>query len=391
MKPFSSLLFAVAFAVSACGGGGRSSSSAARQAEGMSFLLERVFPALTFSQPVAMLQAPADESRWFVVEKAGRVLIFDNDDVVQTASVFVGLGDRVEAGPSEAGFLGMAFHPEFSDNGEVFLSYTAPGPAGAVPLISKVSRFLVTDSGDQLDPTSEEILLSVDQPFTNHNGGNIAFGPDGFLYIGLGDGGSGGDPQGNGQNTQTLLGAMLRIDVDTGSPYSIPADNPFVLGGGRPEIFAWGLRNPWRWSFDRLTGELWVGDVGQNQLEEVNRIVAEGNYGWNRFEGTLCFSGACDPAGLIPPVAEYSHGEGCSITGGFVYRGTDIPELEGTYLYGDFCTGTLWGLDSHTDGTLAPRLLTETALRISSFVEGNDGELFVLDYTGGTVHRLISP
>jgi glucose/arabinose dehydrogenase len=391
MKGVALLLSAFAFALASCGGGGGSSSSARLQAEQQSIMLERAFPALSFAQPVAMLQAPGDDSRWFVLEKGGSVLVFSNDDAVQAASVFIDISDRAEAGPSEAGLLGMAIHPQFTLNGEVFLSYTAAGPGGGTPLISHISRFRSNGGGSQLDPASEEILLSVDQPFTNHNGGNLAFGPDGFLYIGLGDGGSGGDPQGNGQNTDTLMGAILRIDVDTGSPYGIPADNPFVLGGGRPEIFAWGLRNPWRWSFDRLTGDLWAGDVGQSQLEEVDRIVPGGNYGWNRFEGSLCFSGDCNPAGLIPPVAEYTHGEGCSITGGFVYRGSDIPSLAGTYLYGDFCTGTLWGLDSSSDGTLPSRVLLESTLSISSFAEGNDGEFFVLDYTGGTLHRLVSP
>ncbi len=391
MKGVAVLLSACTFALAACGGGGGSSSPGSLQAEEPSLVLERAFPVLSFVQPVAMLQAPEDDSRWFVVEKAGRVLVLANDDAVQAASVFIDISDLVEAGPSEAGLLGMAFHPQFNGNGEVFLSYTAAGPGGAVPLISRVSRFLMTAGGNRLDPATEEILLSVDQPFTNHNGGNIAFGPDGFLYIGLGDGGSGGDPQGNGQNTETLLGAMLRIDVDTDPLYGIPADNPFVQGGGRPDIYAWGLRNPWRFAFDRVTGDLWAGDVGQNRLEEVDRIVSGGNYGWNRFEGTLCFAGECNPAGLIPPLAEYTHGEGCSITGGFVYRGTEMPDLAGTYLYGDFCTGTLWGLDSGTDGTLPSRVLVDSSLSISSFAEGNDGELFVLDYTAGTLHRLVSP
>jgi len=230
----------------------------------------------------------------------------------------------------------------------------------------------------------------VDQPFLNHNGGQIAFGPDGLLYVGLGDGGSGGDPLGHAQDTSTLLGSILRIDVDRGTPYAVPPDNPFAAGGGRPEIFAWGLRNPWRWSFDRETGELWCGDVGQNRWEEVDRIRRGGNYGWNVREGAHCFASAeCDSAGLIEPVAEYSHDEGCSITGGYVYRGATLPQISGAYVYGDFCSGRIWGLFSAGGGALAPRLLAESGLQISSFAEDHDGELYVVDYGGG-IHRLAS-
>lgn len=389
MRSATILLALLSLVLFSCGGGG-GSTPAAPESEQQTLVMERAFPALSFVQPVALLQAPDDDSRWFIVQKRGQVLTFVNDDATMTAAPFIDISDRVEAAPSEAGLLGMAFHPLFALNGEVFLSYTAAGSGTGVPLISLISRFTSHDGGNQLDPDSEEVLLAVEQPFTNHNGGHVAFGPDGFLYIGLGDGGSGGDPLGNGQNTDTLLGAILRIDVESDAPYGIPPDNPFSLGGGRSEIFAWGLRNPWRWSFDRVTGELWAGDVGQSQREEVDHIVLGGNYGWNIFEGTLCSGGGvCDPDDLIPPLAEYSHSDGCSITGGIVYRGTAITSLAGTYLYGDFCSGTIWGLDSLTDGTLAPQVLLESGLRISAFAEGNDGEPFVVDYTSGTLHRFL--
>ena len=226
--------------------------------------VERAFPHLDFRKPLLLLQAPGDE-RMFVVEQAGRVLVFDDDPVAARAQVFADIRARVEDGPNEAGLLGMAFHPDFPSNRKVFLSYTRRGPGRR--LTSVISRFTADASGAALDAGSEEVILTLAQPFANHNGGHIAFGPDGYLYIGFGDGGSGGDPQGNGQNVNTLLGALLRIDVDGGRPYAIPPDNPFAAGGGRPEIYAWGLRNPWRFSFDRARGDLWLGDVGQNEIE----------------------------------------------------------------------------------------------------------------------------
>ncbi len=244
--------------------------------------------------------------------------------------------------------------------------------------------------GQTLDPTSEQIILSVDQPFGNHNGGGIAFGNDGYLYIGFGDGGSGGDPLGNGQNTNTLLGAFLRIDVDGSAPYTIPPDNPFAAGGGRPEIYAYGFRNPWRWSFDRGTGDLWAGDVGQGLWEEVDRVALGGNYGWDIMEGSQCYNAAsCDSAGMLPPIAEYSHAEGCSVTGGYVYRGADIPQLEGTYVYGDYCSGRIWGVFYNPAGGPFSQVLLDSGRVISSFAEGHDGELYLLDYTQGSIYRLV--
>ncbi len=345
--------------------------------------LEPAFPGLRFAAPVALLQAPGADDRWYVVEQAGRVIAVDTGRGAARAAVFVDLRRRVEDGPAEAGLLGMAFHPDYQANGQVFISYTR----GGSPLISIISRFSLAGdglAGDGLDPASERIVLDLDQPFGNHNGGGIAFGPDGYLYIGLGDGGAGGDPRGNGQNTRTLLGAMLRIDVDGGTPYAIPPDNPFARGGGRPEIFAWGLRNPWRFAFDRLTGALWVGDVGQAAWEEVNRIERGGNYGWNIREGAHPYRRGRAVGPLIDPVAEYDHDQGCSITGGTVYRGERVPALRGLYVYGDYCSGRIWGLPA--DGR--PRRLLDSGLNISAFGEGNDGELYVLDHAGGGVYRL---
>jgi len=356
---------------------GSESDDELRGSESRSLVLTRVFAQVAMSQPVAMAQAPDDDDYWYVVEQGGRVLRIGERDNVSAAGVFVDLRDRVVNG-GEAGLLGIAFDPRFEKNGEVYLSYTRSGS----PLTSVISRFISRDEGVTLDLASEHVLLTVEQPYANHNGGNIAFGPDGYLYIGLGDGGSGGDPDGNGQNTQTLLGALLRIDVRGHDVYGIPSDNPFAQGGGRGEIYAWGLRNPWRWSFDRKTGDLWLADVGQGEWEEVDRVVRGGNYGWNLREGAHCYSGDCNQAGLIDPVAEYSHAEGCSITGGYVYRGKRIKNLRGAYLYADYCSGKLWGLTMQDDAYQS-RLLLDSDLNVSSFGEGNDGEVYVIDHRGG--------
>lgn len=352
---------------------------------GGSLALEPMFAGQRFSQPVALMQAPDQISSWYVVEKGGRILRVEENGAAAKPVLFIDLGERVEAGPNEAGLLGMAFHPHFADNKQVYLSYTR-----GRPLTSVLARYHSPDGGLSLDPASEEILLEVAQPYGNHNGGQIAFGPDGYLYYGLGDGGSAGDPHGHGQNTDTLLGAMLRLDVDGATPYAIPAGNPFAKGGGRPEIYAWGLRNPWRWSFDRKTGALWVGDVGQNAWEEVNRVGAGDNLGWNLWEGSHCFrAGACHGEGVAMPLAEYSHQYGCSVTGGYVYRGKAIPALAGHYLYGDFCSGRIWALD--TDNVEAgARLLLLSGRRISSFAEDRDGELYLLDYSSGGIFRLVA-
>ena len=350
--------------------------------------LERAFPALSFQQPVGLLQPPGESGFWYVVEQPGTIRRFPAEDGAGEASLVIDLRARVEDGPTEAGLLGMAFHPRFAENGAVFLSFTDRGPNG---LRSVIARYESRDGGATIDPASEAILLTVDQPADNHNGGPIAFGPDGMLYIGFGDGGSGGDPWGNAQNLAVRLGKILRVDVDGAAPFAVPADNPWAdgRGGAEPTIWAYGLRNPWRFSFDRATGELWAGDVGQSAWEEVDRIVRGGNYGWNVREGAHCYRAeSCEHAEMLDPVAEYGRTEGRSITGGFVYRGALQPALQGAYLYGDFVSGRIWGLFP-SDGGWEPRVLLDSGLALSSFAEANDGELYVLDWGGGGIHRIV--
>jgi uncharacterized repeat protein (TIGR03806 family) len=341
-----------------------------------------------------------------VIEKNGALYVFSNSPATTSKTLIADLSNLVDA-RSEGGLLGLAFHPNYAQNGYLYLSYTTsdnPVADNGANFRSRISRFTLTGAGSALDPASERNLLTLAQPFDNHDGGQIAFGPDGYLYIGFGDGGSGGDPQGNGQNTRTLLGAMLRIDVNVsdaeyaaGTRYKIPVDNPFATSPGCgatsncPEIYAWGLRNPWRWSFDRATGDLWAGDVGQNNWEEIDRIERGGNYGWNIREGAHCYNAAtCALAGLIDPVAEYDHSGGrCSVTGGYVYRGAGMPALQGSYLYGDFCSGEIFGLGAQSGAT--PQLLADSGLQIASFAEGQDGELYALGYGGGAhIYRLSS-
>ena len=362
--------------------------------------VQRVFPNLSFSSPVGLLQAPGSASRWFVIEQAGRVRQFVNDAATSASTSFVDISARVRSG-GEMGLLGLAFHPQFPTDPRVYLSYTTGDPQ----LVSRISEFRSTDGGQTLDAASERILLTVNQPATNHNGGHIAFGPDGFLYIGFGDGGSGGDPFGsigNGQNTQTLLGKMLRIDISAENGavrYRIPAGNPFAAntpcnaGSGAqacPEIYALGLRNPWRWSFDTGSGELWLGDVGQGAWEEIDRIVAGGNYGWRCREGAHPFNSTCGPAqNLIDPVAEYDRAAGQSVTGGYVYRGNAIPSLAGRYVFGDFVSGRIWHIARDTPPTLQVTTGLNSGLQISAFGQGADGEIHVVNY-GGTLHRLVA-
>ncbi len=370
----------------------------------------RWFPNLTFSAPVAMMQAPGDSSRWFLVEQQGIIRVFANNQGVTQGQVgtFLNLTGPVEFA-GEAGLLGLAFHPNFPATPRAYITYSN---LAGVQLRSITSEFTSPDGGLTLDPNSERVLLTVNKFATNHNGGNVAFGPDGFLYIGLGDGGGGGDPQENGQNRQRLLGKMLRIDVNSqpgGQPYAIPSDNPFfgmprcnVDGTGAqncPEIYALGLRNPWRWSFDRQTGDLWLGDVGQNAFEEIDIITRGGNYGWDEREGAHCFepSSGCQTAGLIDPVAEYGRNLGFSITGGYVYRGTQTASGPlGRYVFGDF-GGLIASLTAGAGGTftVTPMFAGATPpgapgpLQISSFAEGNDGELYLLDYSRGHIRQLV--
>ncbi len=400
-----SVIGLAALAQGACGGGGGGDGNGGSNTppppgnNAPTVELEPVFGGLALNDPVALRQAPGEDASWYVVEQRGVIRVFNNDPNVTGAGTFLDIQDRVDDGPSEAGLLGMAFHPGFPSTPEVFVSYTAPGQAGSV-LVSRISRFTSADGGQTLEAGSEQVLLAVPQPNGNHNGGDLHFGMDGLLYVGFGDGGGAGDPGENGQDTTNLLGTIVRIDVDGGSPYAIPPSNPFAAqpactGGDNglaldcPEIFAWGLRNPWRFSFDRNTGDLWTGDVGQGTWEEVDLVVAGGNYGWNDREGAHCYDppNGCDESSL-DPVAEYSHALGASITGGYVYRGSAIPDLAGHYVFADYVSGRVFAVRADSQPTVNPVELLDTNLFISALAEDIDGELYIVSYNNGTVHRL---
>jgi glucose/arabinose dehydrogenase len=335
-----------------------------------------------FSRPVQLIHAGDGSGRLFVVEQGGRIRLIDGDGVV--AAPFLDISDRVSC-CGERGLLGLAFPPGFSSKRHFYVNYTdASGD-------TVVARYRLTGDPSVADEGSEEVVFMIDQPFSNHNGGQLAFGPDGYLYIGTGDGGSGGDPQNNAQNRLSLLGKILRIDVESGAdPYAIPDSNPFAhVDDAQPEIWALGLRNPWRFSFDTSTGDLFVADVGQSNFEEVHVQPASStggeNYGWRILEGSHCFeSDSCDTAGLELPVFEYDHSLGCSVTGGFVSRSGRWPRLEGVYLLGDYCSGRVWGLRRSGDGWEG-RQLAESGFSISGFGIDEQGAVYVLDYGSGTV------
>lgn len=338
--------------------------------------------------PVDLASPPAGPGRLFIIELPGLIRIVENGELL--SQPFLDIRSRVESGGTEQGLLGIAFHPNYAQNGLFYLNYTGRRGGGD----TVIARYQAAgDDPYQADPGSEKILLEVQQPYRNHNGGGMAFGPDGYLYISLGDGGSANDPQGNAQSLDTLLGKLLRIDVDGGDPYAIPADNPFAGGGGRPEIWAYGLRNAWRFSFDRLTGSLYIADVGQNSWEEIDFLPAGApggaNFGWDYREGAHPFEGD-PPAGLdlIDPIFEYQHGIGCSVTGGYVYRGQALPEFRGIYFLSDFCSGRVWGLLRGADGTWQSQELFQTGLSVASFGQDSGGELYLLDRAGGTVYQL---
>ncbi|MBI5284706.1 MAG: PQQ-dependent sugar dehydrogenase [Chloroflexi bacterium] len=341
------------------------------------YTAEPAFPHVDFAKMLGMQVVPGSANIALVVSQDGVIRRADLRDAASTPAVFLDIGDRLIRDPGmEEGLLGLAFAPDYASSGEFYVYYSAGSPRRAV-----LSRFVAQD--DAADPASERVLLEIEEPYSNHNGGSLAFGPDGYLYIGVGDGGAGGDPHGNGQNKDALLGKILRIDV-SGEDYTVPADNPFARGGGRGEIWAYGLRNPWRLNFDPQTGALWAADVGQGDWEEIDRIVKGGNYGWNVMEGDHCFEPAsgCHKAGLLPPRAEYGHDLGCSVTGGYVYRGPAMPELDGWYVYGDYCSGRVWAVNT-ADGASAPVQLANTGATITSFAQDAAGELYLVTFDQG--------
>jgi uncharacterized repeat protein (TIGR03806 family) len=352
------------------------------------------------NQPVKLLLEPGSEDRWFVLQKSGQVVTFPTNNPTSVTEYLDLTGTRTISTCGECGLLGMAFHPDYPATREIFLSYNVEPNNRTI-----LSRMVLDDVDNPGAGTIEQVILEVEQDFTNHNGGDIAFGPDGFLYFGLGDGGSGNDPRARSQDTTRLLGSMLRIDViGTGAGYNIPPTNRFAgnppCGPGAnandcPEIYAWGLRNPWRWSFDEPTGQLWLADVGQNAREEVNIIERNGNYGWRCREGTSDTGNASDCGagdGLIDPVTEYQHGPdtGNSITGGFVYRGSAIPELQGLYVFADFASGRFWAARPDGQGGYDNDELIDTGLNPSAFGVGPDNELYFLSF-GGSVRRIDPP
>ncbi|HSE46565.1 MAG TPA: PQQ-dependent sugar dehydrogenase, partial [Gemmatimonadales bacterium] len=343
------------------------------------------------NEPVFLTFAPGDPTRLFVVEKNGLIRIFENGAILPAP--FLDLTAVTTKG-SEQGLLGLAFAPDYETSGRFYVNYTTAGSASGGK--SEIVRFHVSSDPNLADAASDTTILQVDQPYTNHNGGMTVFGPDGFLYVGFGDGGSAGDPQGHGQSRNDLLGSLLRLDV-SGAGYTIPPDNPFAGSGGvRGELWNYGLRNPWRFSFDRQTGDLYIADVGQAEREEVNVQPASGggeNYGWSTTEGSECYppGSSCDKSGLTLPVLEYGHGAGCSITGGYVYRGTALPDIVGTYFYSDYCTGFLrsfkWQGGMITEQQSWPG--AEPPGNVTSFGEDPAGELYILTIEGG-IYKLVA-
>jgi len=334
---------------------------------------------------VGLANAGDGSGRLFVLIQEGTIRILQNGAALDTP--FLDITDRVGSSGLEQGLLGIAFHPSYEQNGFFYVNYTDKNGD------TVIARFQAGPDPNRADPASEKMLIQVDQPYPNHNGGSVVFGPDGYLYLGLGDGGSAGDPHGNGQSVNTLLGKILRIDVNQGDPYAIPPDNPFAQGGGAPEIWAYGLRNPWRFSFDAQTQDLYIADVGQRIYEEIDFLPAGSpggaNFGWDYREGAHDFEGPV-PSGVavVEPVFEYTHAEGgCSVTGGDIYRGSQLPLWQGVYLFGDYCSGKIWGLLRNPDGAWEGKLLFQTDYSISSFGVDEQNEIYVVDI-GGRVARL---
>jgi glucose/arabinose dehydrogenase len=342
------------------------------------------FSNLTFTRPVDLQHAPDNTNRIFVVEQAGVISVFPNDPAAAAKKQFLDIQSKVDDEGNEEGLLGLAFHPEYQSNGYLYVNYTASNPNRTV-----ISRFKLSADPDKADVASEQVIMTFEQPYSNHNGGQVSFGPDGFLYIAVGDGGSGGDPHDNGQNRATLLGSILRIDVnkaENGKQYGIPADNPFAgnTNGYREEIYAYGLRNPWRFSFDSENNRLWTADVGQNAFEEIDIVESGGNYGWNTMEGKHCFEprNNCNAANLKLPIHEYGRDQGISITGGFVYHGPTLSELKGDYIYADYATRRVWALDHSDINAPVNTQILQADFNISSFGVDQDNELYLCGFDG---------
>ena len=342
--------------------------------------MERVVGGL--ERPVFAGHAGDGSGRLFVIEKQGRIRIVADGQLA--AEPFLDITGDVSSRANERGLLGLAFHPDYASNGRFFVNYTQLGGA------TVVAEYRVSSNLDRADPESGQVLLTQAQPFANHNGGMVAFGPDGMLYVALGDGGAAGDPQNHGQRLDTWLGALLRLDVSEPGAYRVPSDNPFVgVSGVRAEIWAYGLRNPWRFSFDRATGDLYIADVGQNRFEEIDFAPASSaggeNYGWKLMEGFSCFvegSPDCNSPRFTPPIAVYGRDGGCSVTGGYVYRGSAHPALVGAFVFGDYCSGKLWTLQRDAAGVWQMTLQGEVDIRITSFGEDEAGELYITDDSG---------
>ncbi|KQS31401.1 sorbosone dehydrogenase family protein [Dyadobacter sp. Leaf189] len=349
------------------------------------------FPALKFNLPVELAQAPGDSSRFYVIEQEGTIRTFASTASVASSSAFLDIKNKVTSG-GERGLLGLAFHPDYKTNGFLFVNYT-----NGNPLKTTIARYKANPATNQADPASEVVLFTFNQPYSNHNGGSMHFGKDGLLYIATGDGGSGGDPENNAQNLKSHLGKILRVDVNgtTKGNYGIPADNPFATNteGNLPEIYAYGLRNPWRISFDMENNRLFAGDVGQNEREEIDIITKGGNYGWRLKEGVDCYNPAsnCGREGLVEPIHDYSQSNGDkSITGGYVYRGKAVPSLIGKYIYGDYVSGRIWALEMDGNAKKENTLILENQGSISSFGQDVNGEVYFLNYSDGKVMKLVN-
>ncbi|MFD0750262.1 PQQ-dependent sugar dehydrogenase [Mucilaginibacter calamicampi] len=353
------------------------------------YSIVQAFPNMAAITNPIELTAPNDgTNRIFVASVKGTINVFANDATTSAKNVFLDIISKVASG-GELGLLGLAFSPDYKTNGYFYVNYTRRNPS----LETVIARYKVSAGNpNQADPASEEILITFAQPFENHNGGKLAFGNDGFLYIATGDGGSGGDPNKNGQNNKTLLGKILRIDVSAAGAYKIPADNPFKgnTTGLREEIYAYGMRNPWRFSFDRTTGMLWAADVGQDKTEEIDIIEKGGNYGWNPMEGGDCYVSGCDKTGLTLPIYSYSHSIGSSITGGYVSRDKNLPGLNGRYIYGDYVSGSIWALSNANKTAGQNDLIGKVSGgTLSSFGEDSNNNLYILNYSEGKIYKFV--